>query len=596
MKDNVSHQPPSSNVQWGVEQRTLDDTPWTWDRIVKTINAHSGSTKAARADEQYSQLERTRSKTLTIGPLFELARSHGWTGMSGETNREADPHQHCEADGTQPDPHLTTPNSGASNNDCRRKVFLTQDEGENVNSCVRAVLECNAPPSLFSIPERRGVCAGDGNGAQVIVPLETHLSVTRRIQFLRIGKKGNEQAATPTVTLMKLVHIALRSTLPVLNGVKRMPFFWDGRLIYEPGYHFPSGHLVDVPGDLEMGLSVEDALAILNDYLGEFPYKTRADKTNAFSVLLGAPLKTLGLGPGLFIDKPSSQTGATLLARSIAWIMEGRPPAVVTQGKATGEMDKRIITKVKRYPGVIIIDNLTGVLESELITSGMTDETLGSRLLNLNEEAMVPTKSLTMMFTGNNFSAARDLLNRCLRCRLDANHPMPETRTGFRHVLPDDIVATRSVLVSAAASIVQRWIEAGMPLGKPVLGSFEAYTAAVSGLMEFAGFQDFDGNRLQMLSEATPSWETLDSFVCQWWEKHSAAPKSSADLLPLATELDLKGYDQKDQAKSLSQKIGAARDKVYPIDEATTVKIVEFGRDENGRAKRGLKYSLEPLK
>ena len=159
----------------------------------------------------------------------------------------------------------------------------------------------------------------------------------------------------------------------------------------------------------------------------------------------------------------------------------------------------------------------------------------------------------------------------------------------------DDIAANRSMLVSAAASIVQRWIEAGMPMGQAVLGSFAAYTAAVSGLMKFAGFQDFDGNRLQMLSEATPAWETLDSFVCQWWEKHAADPQASAALLPLAAELDLKGYDDRDKAKSLSQKIGAARDKVYTIDEANTVKIVELGRDENGRAKRGLKYWLMPL-
>ena len=549
-------------------------------------NAYAGSTKPARADEQYSELERTRSTTMTIGPLWELARSHGWTGITDETTPAPEPEQQCDTERPPPDPHLTTR---------RRQVLLTQDEGKNVSACVQGVLESNNPPTLFSIPERRGVCAGDGTDAQVIAPLETHLSVTSRIQFLCIGRKGTTQAATPTTTLMKLVHIALRSELPVLNGVKHMPFFWDGSLIHQPGYHLPSGHLVDVPGDLEMGLSLAEALAILDDYLGEFPYKSPADKTNAFSVLLGAPLKTLGLGPGLFIDKPSSQTGATLLARSIAWIMEGRPPAVVTQGKTTGEMDKRIITKVKKYHGTIVIDNITGVFESELVTSGMTDENFGSRLLNLNEDAIIPTKSLTMMFTGNNFSATRDLLNRCIRCRLDANHPMPETRTGFRHILPNDIVAHRSMLVSAAASIVQRWIEAEMPMGKPVLGSFEAYTAAVSGLMEFAGFQDFDGNRLKMLSDATPAWETLDSFVCAWWEKHKVKTMSSADLLPLAAELDLKGYEDKDKAKSLSKKIGAARDKVYTIDEATTVKIQEFGRDENGRAKRGLKFFLEPL-
>ena len=566
-------------------------------------NAHAGSTKPLRADAQYSELERTRETTLTIGPLYRLARAHGWKDTTGETNPDPETHQQPrEPSGPssgKKSQHRTGAKKGG-NNYARRKVTLTQDEGQNVMVCVQTVRESNNPPSLFSLPERRGVCAWDGSGAEIIAPLETHLKVDQRIRFVRFNK-GNkdgavkEQDATPTTTLMKLVHIALRHDLPVLNGIKRIPFVWDGALVHQPGYHLPSGHLVDVPGDLEMGLSLADALRILEDYLGEFPYKTPADKTNALSVLLGAPLKTLGLGPGIFIDKPASQTGASLLARCIAWIMEGRPPAVVTQGKTTGEMDKRIITKVKRYPNVIIIDNITGVLESELVASGMTDETFGSRLLNLNEEAVIPTKSLTLMFTGNNFSATRDLLNRCLRCRLDADHPMPETRTGFRHVLPDDIVANRSILVSAAASIVQRWIEAGMPQGVPVLGSFAAYTAAVSGLMEFAGFQDFDGNRLKMLSEATPAWETLDSFVCAWWEKHTYEIMSSADLLPLATELDLKGYEDKDKAKSLSQKIGAARDKVYTIDETSTVKIREFGRDENGRAKRGVKYFLEPL-
>ena len=54
-------------------------------------NAYSGSTKPARADAQYSELEESRTQTMTVGPLFEEARSHGWTGMSGETTPEPEP-------------------------------------------------------------------------------------------------------------------------------------------------------------------------------------------------------------------------------------------------------------------------------------------------------------------------------------------------------------------------------------------------------------------------------------------------------------------------------------------------------------------------
>ena len=56
-------------------------------------NSHSASTKPDRADEQYSKLEESRTQTMTIGPLFEMARSHGWHGMTGETNREPEPNQ-----------------------------------------------------------------------------------------------------------------------------------------------------------------------------------------------------------------------------------------------------------------------------------------------------------------------------------------------------------------------------------------------------------------------------------------------------------------------------------------------------------------------
>ena len=56
-------------------------------------NAYAGSTKPGRADAQYSELERTRYTTMTIGPLWDLARSHGWNEMTGETNSEPEPDQ-----------------------------------------------------------------------------------------------------------------------------------------------------------------------------------------------------------------------------------------------------------------------------------------------------------------------------------------------------------------------------------------------------------------------------------------------------------------------------------------------------------------------
>ena len=482
----------------------------------------------------------------------------------------------------------------------RQKVLLIKDEGRNIEACVLAVKHSNNPPTFFSISDGKGIgvltSAHGRIGMEICTSEDTHLAIARRIRFVKPGRRGAENSAVPTVTLMNLVHLALHPELPRLEGFKRMPFLWRGALVTSPGYHSESGYYVDLPAELDLSLSVESALAIIDGFFSEFPFQTPADRANAYSMILGFPLKPLGIAPGLFVDKPISQTGASLLCQCLAWVIEGRPPDIVTQGKSIGELDKRLITKLKDQPNVIILDNLTRVMDSDMVASGMTDEFFGGRLLSLNKDALVPTRSLTLMFTGNNLTSTRDLLNRCIRCRLDADHPNPETRTNFRHILPDAVADNRTVLVSAVSSIVQRWIQAGMPMGDPVLGRFIEYTRAVAGLLAFVGMPHLDGNRRQMLTEATPSWEDLNTMISKWWEKHGDKPMLATDLVDLAEELDLKGADNRSLATSLSRRLGSALGQVFEVDDEVNVKLIDSGRDEKGRAKRGLRYRLIELK
>ena len=490
--------------------------------------------------------------------------------------------------------------SGSYPEEQRRKVILLNDEGLNIAACVHAVQISNNPPTLFSVSDGGsiGVLSHDQGmtGMEICTSDDTHLEIARRVHFVKWDKKGAESAAVPPVTLMNLVHRALRRELPRFDGFKRLPFLWDGALVTSPGYHPESGYYVDLPAGLDLSLSAESALMIIDEFFGEFPFQGPADKANAYSMILGFPLKSVGIAPGLFVDKPVSQTGASLLSQCLGWVIEGRTPAIVTQGRSMGELDKRMITKLRDHPGVIIFDNLTAVLDSDMAVSGMTDEWFGGRLLGSNKDALVPTRSLALMFTGNNVTATRDLLNRCLRCRLDANHPNPEMRTHFRHHLPGDVVDNRAMLVSAVSSIVQRWIEDGMPQGASVLGRFIEYTQAVAGLMTFVGIPHFDTNRRKMLTDSTPSWENLDGLVLRWWDKCGPDPVQSIDLVELAEELDLKGADERSRATSLSRRLGSALGQVFEVDGGVHVKLLESGRDEKGRAKRGLRYRLMELK
>ena len=360
----------------------------------------------------------------------------------------------------------------------------------------------------------------------------------------------------------------------------------------ESGYHPGSGYFYDLPEGIVLDLSVAEALAIIHDYFGEFPFSTPADRANALSVILGAPLKPLGNAPGLLVDKPSSQTGASLLCTCIAQLVDGRSPPKVTEGKSPGELEKWMMTKLKGHPSAIIFDNLIRAVSSEQIASGMTDEFFGGRLLGVNEEILLPTRTLSLFFTGNNLLASRELMNRCMRCRLDANHPAPERRAGFRKHLPDDVEANRTILVSAVSSIVQRWVESGMPQGEPFLGAFIPYTQALSGLMAFAEIPDLDANRSKSVSEMDPSESVFIGFIQEWWEDHEGALMTARDLLPCAGWLPLVGEDERAVATSLTGKLRENVGKVFDLGDGKLVKLQDFGRDANGRAKRGISYKL----
>ena len=478
----------------------------------------------------------------------------------------------------------------------RQKVMLMKDEGLNIEACIHAVKHSNNPPTLFSISDGQGIgvlTSVQGRaGMEICTGEQTHLEIARRVRFVRPNRRLIEESTVPSVTLMNLVHLALRPELPRFNGFKRLPFLWGGALVASPGYHSESGYYVDVPADLDLDLSVESALATIDEFFEGFPFQGPADKANALSVILGFPLKPLGRAPGLFADKPTSQTGASLLCRSLGTIIEGAPPAMVTQGKSIGELDKRLITKLKDQPTVIILDNLNRELDSDMVASGMTDDYFGGRLLGNNRDALVPTKSLTLMFTGKNLTATRELLNRSLRCRLDAGVPRPETLTHFGHTMPDAMLTNRVAIVSAVSSIIQRWIDAGMPRGEPVLGSFIEYTKALSGLMKFMDMPGFDGNRSLLLIEATPSWENLDTLILRWWEQHETLPVRAADLVELADDLDLKGETERSRATSLTRRLSHALGQVFEVDDEVLVKLIENGRDAKGRAKQGLGYRL----
>ena len=154
----------------------------------------------------------------------------------------------------------------------------------------------------------------------------------------------------------------------------------------------------------------------------------------------------------------------------------------------------------------------------------------------------------------------------------------------------------RVLLVSAISSIAQRWVERGLPEGRALLGSYICYTKALSGLMEIAGIPGLDENRSKALVDLDPQGAILTLFIQEWWENHKGALMTASELVGFADALDLAGTDERSLATSLSGKLRRAMGRVFSLGDNSLVKLEEHGRDENGRAKRGIHYKLVQVK
>jgi hypothetical protein len=101
----------------------------------------------------------------------------------------------------------------------------------------------------------------------------------------------------------------------------------------------------------------------------------------------------------------------------------------------------------------------------------------------------------------------------------------PWLREGFRHAdLRAWVRAQRGRLLGALITLVRRWIDDGRPEGPVRLGSFEAWSRVVGGVLAIAGVPGFLADRQDESEVADPDEAEWSAFVALWAERHGAAP------------------------------------------------------------------------
>jgi hypothetical protein len=263
----------------------------------------------------------------------------------------------------------------------------------------------------------------------------------------------------------------------------------------EPGYDPESRlHLAFEVGTfpaIEMAPSraqAEAALERLMVPLRHFPFVDGAARSVAVSAILSAVIRGLLRTCPLYVfDAPAAGTGKTKLAEIVGIIATDVSPSSIAYSRSDDENEKRMVSILRAGDPVILIDNVTGDLDGDLLCSALTQEMIQARILGESQTIRLSTRAL-FIATGNNLRVKGDLTRRTVVCRLDAKMANPEERV-FEFDPVSEVKNKRRQLVTDALTILRAYHAAGRPGKLAPFGSFEDWTF-VRGALVWLGFSD----------------------------------------------------------------------------------------------------------
>lgn len=292
-------------------------------------------------------------------------------------------------------------------------------------------------------------------------------------------------------------------------------------------------------------LPLDEARAVLEDLVHDFPFQTASDRANLFGLLL-TPIVRPALGeavPMHLVLSPIERTGKSKLIELVLGVtITGAKAAASPLPEREEERAKVILSILLGGQSVWHLDNLTEHLGSANLASLITSTEFQARLLG-SSFAPTVTNNVTIVGSGNNVHATGEITKRIVPIRLMPDTDKPEDRNDFKH---NDLTAfvfrQRPRVLGALLGLVKVWKEAGRPLHSGGFGGFERWTAVIGGIMGAAGYPEW----LQSMSEwrgvADDSGEEHKALSEAWWIKWGNSWTPASDVYELAVHLDLYGW------------------------------------------------------
>ena len=340
----------------------------------------------------------------------------------------------------------------------------------------------------------------DGGRMQLLQAPSLKHELNRSATWLaRDGEKW-KVASAPTAIVEDMLAARRREvTVPTLKQASIVPTFTsDGRLLSENGFDEASGIFLDLAVSVDVPRNptrrqVWSALRQLWTPIAQFPFEAKSDKVHALAMVLEPYMRDMfGPTPLYFINKPAAGTGASLFLETSLYPTLGEWPSAQTPPRSDEEMRKTLTACFVEGVRCIYFDNANSLNSAEL-ASALTAEVYSARILGVSKMLNVPVK-VQWVGSGNNTELSGELYRRTVDIRMDAKMANPEDRDVSQFRIKDLkswVQEHRTEQVRAALTIIQFWVNQGMPHGTGSKASYESWAAKMSGLFDVIGVRGF---------------------------------------------------------------------------------------------------------
>lgn len=328
-------------------------------------------------------------------------------------------------------------------------------------------------------------------------PEITSWHLDQRFTFWKLDQRSNEWVPTPCPSKVaaRVVGAATELGFRPCSGFVRVPLFIDGKIVATPGWHAPTGLIIDVRDDPpaiperptkdEASTALARLLRPFRAYLKDNPSLRPALAAAALTAALRPSPPT---APAILVDGNVIGAGKGKVARALAILATGGLPAIIAEGHNHEETEKRITTAVLQGASALMFDNLQRTVASSTLESILTEGVATVRIFGKLADVTVECRALILM-TANNATLRRDMLRRTLPVRIVVPDEKPELRR-FDFDPVDEARRDRTELLAAAFTIAKAWYAArdlleNVNIRAKTLGSFEAWADLVAGAVHW---------------------------------------------------------------------------------------------------------------